>query len=283
MDSIGIVIYCQGFMLPKPFGYMEREMGLCDLSGKNRRVFAYENTGPCYETLSDVTKQDVEKACEQHGVPYEAEHPARAETCLTSDFDEFVTKYASKPNVGVWAGDEVGQAFLTGMGCPSVVIEHHDLQSLPLGCVLAEDTRYRNRHCSGHWLRKCIDDEDSHLHRCSLEYACALSALVRKETHYRSPTILEDLLYEKNLWQARVERLLDVMMCSSECACEMSHAFDQGEGLEWYSDCDTSPCCFIKRIFREGVHEPYSPYYRMEFPDRTLDTLTVLTPPKDEA
>ena len=63
----------------------------------------------------------------------------------------------------------------------------------------------------------------------------------------------------------------------------MGQAFDKGEGLEWYSDCDTSPCCFIKRIFREGVYEPYSPYYRIEFPDRTLDTLTVLTPPKDEA
>ena len=88
---------------------------------------------------------------------------------------------------------------LMGMGCPSVVIEHPDLQTLPLGCVLAEKERYQNRHCSGHWLRLCTEDEFSHMHRCSLEYACAVSALVRKETHYRSPTILQDLLYEKNL------------------------------------------------------------------------------------
>ena len=36
MDTIGIVIYCQGFLLPRPYGYSVREMGLCDLSGKNR-------------------------------------------------------------------------------------------------------------------------------------------------------------------------------------------------------------------------------------------------------
>ena len=280
MDSIGLVIYCQGFMLPKPYGYRVREMGLCDLSGKHRRVYSYENTGPSYETLTAHFKESVDKAIEGHGVPYQSEYPSQSR--LTDDFDTFMAKYATKPSVGVWAGDEVGQAFLAGLGCPSVVIEHPDLQTLPLGCVLAEDTRYRNPHCSGHWLRQCTDDEDSHMHRCSLEFACALSALVRKETHYRSPTIVEDLLYEKNLWQARVERLLDVMMCSFECACEMGQAFDKGEGLEWYSDCDTSQCRFIKRIFREGVYEPYSPYYRMEFPDRTLDTLTVLTPPQDD-
>ena len=121
------------------------------------------------------------------------------------------------------------------------------------------------------------------MHRCSLEFACALSALVRKETQYCSPTILQDLLYEKNLWQYRVLHLLDVMMCCTECAGEMGEAFERGEGLEWYSDCDTSPCCFIKRIFREGVYEPFSSFDETDFPDSTLDTLTVLTPPKDEA
>ena len=121
------------------------------------------------------------------------------------------------------------------------------------------------------------------MHRCSLEFACALSALVRKETQYRFPTILQDVLYEKNLWQYRVLHLLDVMMCCTECAGEMGEAFECGEGLEWYSDCDTSPCCFIKRIFREGVYERFSSFDETDFPDCTLDTLTVLTPPKDEA
>ena len=238
-------------MLPKPYGYAVREMGLCNLSGKNRQVFAYETSSPCYEKLSDVTKKDVEKACEQHGVPYEPKYTARAKTCLTNDFDEFVTKYASKPNVGVWAGDAVAQAFMEGLGVTTVVIEHADLQTLPLGSVLRMNEQHHNPACSRHWLRKCIDDDDSYMHRCSIEFVCALAALVRKQTKYRSPTILEDLLYQKNLWQYRMERFLDVMMCCSECSAEMSRAFDRGEGLSWYPDCDTS----------------------------TLDTLAVLTPP----
>lgn len=279
MDTIGEVIYCQGFMLPGPWFYKVREMGLSDLSGKHRRVYSYENTGPNYEKLPANVKESVDKAIQRHGVPYQSKYSSK--TSLTNDFDTFIAKYATKPAVGVWAGDEVGQAFLTGLGCPSVVIEHNDLQSLPLRCVMSEETRYRNSNCSGHYLRTILDDDDSNMHRCSLEYACALSALVRKETHYRSPTILEDLLYQKNLWQYRLERFLDVMMCCSECVCEMSQAFERGEGLEWYSDCDTSPCCFLKYIFREGVHEPFS-HYEIEYADRTLDTLTVLSPPKDK-
>ena len=64
MDSIGLVIYCQGFMLPKPYGYRVRKMGLCDLSGKYRRVYSYENTGPSYETLTANFKESVDKAIE---------------------------------------------------------------------------------------------------------------------------------------------------------------------------------------------------------------------------
>ena len=102
MDSIGLVIYCQGFMLPNPYGYMVREMGLCDLSGKHRRVYSYANTGPTYGNLSAHVKESVDKAIERHGVPYQSEDPSRAS--LTSDFDEFVTKFATKPTVGIWAG-----------------------------------------------------------------------------------------------------------------------------------------------------------------------------------
>ena len=282
MDSIGTVIYCQGFLLPQPLGYAVREMGLCDLSGKHRQVFTYENRGPAYDKLSEETKKNVEKACDVHGVPYEPKYPARPASCLTDDFDQFVSKYATKPSVGVWAGDAVGHALLAAMGYPTVVIEHPNLQKLPLGCVLDEDTRYHNRNCSGHHLRTHVGDEYDQNHRCSLEYACALSALVRKESKYRSPTLVEDLLYQKNLWQHRTLRVLDAMMCCFECAAEMGLAFEKGEGLEWYTDCDVSPCCFIKRIFKEGVYEPCTTLDETFFSDCSLDTLTVLTPPKTQ-
>ena len=279
MESIGTVIYCQGFLLPEPLGYAVREMGLCDLSGTQRQVFNYENRGPAYKKLSEETKENAQKACDVHGVPYEPKYPARPSSCLTDDFDQFVAKYATKPAVGVWAGDTVGRALLTDMGCSSVVIEQSDLQQLPLGCVIDEDTRYRNKHCSGHHLRHCVGDEYDQLHRCSLEYVCALSALVRKETHYRSPTLVDDLLYQKNLWQCRTLRLLDVVLCSFDCQVEMGMAFEKGQGLEWYSDCDTEHCRWVKRIFRPGVYEPID-FDETDFPDCTLDTLTVLTPPK---
>ena len=84
MDTIGIVIYCQGFLLPRPYGYFVREMGLCDLSGKNRKVFAYENKGPSYNKLSAEAKKAVDDACKQHGVSYEPKYPARS-NCLTVD------------------------------------------------------------------------------------------------------------------------------------------------------------------------------------------------------
>ena len=190
-----------------------------------------------------------------------------------------MAKYATKPSVGVWAGDAVGHALLKGMSVSTVVIEHDDLQTLPLGCVMSDEERYHNHHCSGHYLRDKLDDDDAYMHRCSLEYVCALTALVRKETHYRSPTILEDLLYQKNLWQYRVERLLDLMMCCTECQAEMSHAFNRGEGLTYYTDCDTSPCCFVRRMFDYGTVDPMPPRWNPSlYQDSTLDTLCVLTP-----
>ena len=278
MDTIGVVIYCQGFILPTPHYYLVREMGLCDVSGKHYRVFAYENEGPSFEKLSEETKESVQKQIDVHGVPYESKYPVRPKSCLTEDFDQFLAKYNSKPNVGVWAGDVVGRAFLEGLGASTVVIEQSSLENLPLGCVMNEDTRYRNRHCSGHHARTHLGDEDDQMHRCSIEYVCALSALVRKETHYRSPTLVEDVLYQKNIWQWRTMKLLDVVMCSWECQVEMLKAFEKGQGLEYYSDCDTQHCRWVKRFFRPGVFDP-DEFKDDDFADNTLDTLTVLTPP----
>ena len=281
MDTIGVVIYCQGFLLPSPHDYVVREMGLCDLSGKHYQVFAYENSGPSFEKLSEDTKETVQKACDVHGVPYEPKYPVRPTSCLTDDFDTFIAQYANKPNVGVWAGDAVGRAFMEGLGASTVLIEQTDLEYLPLGCVIDEDTRYRNRNCSSHHLRHYLGDEEDQMHRCSLEYACALSALVCKETHYRSPALVEDLLYQKNLWQWRTMRLLDVVMCSWECQAEALRAFEKGQGLEYYTDCDTQHCRWVKRFFRPGVFEP-DEFEADDFADNTLDTLTVLTPPKKD-
>ena len=278
MDTIGVVIYCQGFILPSPHGYAVREMGLCDLSGQHYRVFAYENEGPSFEKLSEETKESVQKQIDVHGVPYESKYPVRPKSCLTEDFDQFLAKYNSKPNVGVWAGDVVGRAFLEGLGVSTVVIEQSSLENLPLGCVMNEDTRYRNRHCSGHHARTHLGDEDDQMHRCSIEYVCALSALVRKETHYRSPTLVEELLYQKNLWQWRTMKLLDVVMCRWDCQVEMLKAFEKGQGLEYYNDCDTGHCWWVPRLFRPGVFEPHE-MAEDDFADNTLDTLTVLVPP----
>ena len=69
----------------------------------------------------------MDEACKQHGVRYEPKYAARSDSCLTDDFDQFVTKYATKPNVGVWAGDAVGQAFMEGLGVSTVVIEHDNI------------------------------------------------------------------------------------------------------------------------------------------------------------
>ena len=202
MDSIGIVIYCQGFILPQPYGNTVREMRLCELSGDHRKVFAYDKGGPAYTKLSPEAKTNVDEACKQPGVPYEPKFPARSSNRLTRDFDEFVAEFAhaDRPDVGVWAGDAVARAFMEGLGVSTVVIEHNNLQTLPLGSVMSDDERFHNRDgCSGHWLRKPDpnEDEDSYLHWCSLEFVFAFAALVRKETHYRSPTIVSDLLSRK--------------------------------------------------------------------------------------
>ena len=288
MDTIGIFIYCQGFILPKPYGYTVCEMGLCDLSGKHRAMFAYENSGPSYDKLSAETQTSVDEACKQHGVRYEPKYRVRSANCLTDDFDTFVAKFSSKPNVGVWAGDAVAQAFMAGMGVSTVVIEHANLQTLPFGSVMSDQELHKTerKHCSLHGLRKSPpnnDDEDDYMHRCSMEFACALAALVRKQTHYRPPTLVQDLLYQRNLWQHRMERLLDVLMCCSEFVADMSRAFDRGEGLSWYLDCDTSPCCFLKTIFQYGVHYPIDKYWNAsDYHDSTLDTLPVLTPKEDD-
>lgn len=284
MDTIGIVIYCQGFLLPRPYGYSVREMGLCDLSGKNRKVFAYENKGPSYNKLSAEAKKAVDDACKQHGVSYEPKYPARS-NCLTVDFDEFVAEFTPKnrPDVGVWAGDVVAQAFLEGLGLTPVLIEHENLQICPLGSVMSDDENHQHRHeCCGHRLRQPPEDEDleeTYFHRCCVEFACALAALVRKETHYRSPTLVQDLLYQRNLWQHRMERVLDAVMCSSESSADMGRAFDRGEGLSWYSDCDTGFCRIIRSIFQRGVHCKEDGFWNAsDYHDSTLDTLSVLTP-----
>ena len=286
MESIGVVIYCQGFLLPSPHGYLVREMGLCDLSGKQRRVYAYEHQGTSYDKLTTTVQKSVDEQCAVHGVCYEPKYPNRPQTCLSTDFDTFVTKYATQPSVGVWAGDAVAQAFLDGLGVSTVVLPHDNLQTLPLGSVLQINEQYRNEACSGHGSRQCSannDDEDDYMHRCSLEFACALAALVRKETHYRSPTLVQDLLYQKNLWQYRMERLLDVMMCCTDCAADMSRAFDRGEGLSWYPECDTSPCCFVKSIFHYGVFDPWPDRWNpSDYQDSTLDTMSVLTPVEED-
>ena len=56
----------------------------------------------------------MDKACEDHGVPYEPKYPARPSSCLTDDFDQFVAKYATKPSVGVWASDADGDGLSVG-------------------------------------------------------------------------------------------------------------------------------------------------------------------------
>ena len=283
MDTIGIVIYCQGFIVPKPYGFTVRKMGLCDLSGKHRTVFAYENSGPSYNKLSTEAKESVDEACKQHGVRYEPKYPVCSANCLTDDFDKFAAEFSNKPDVGVWAGDAMARAFMEGLGVSTVLIEHDNLQTLPLGSVMSDQEHFDHRDsCSLHWLRQTSDNEDldeSYFHCCSVEFACALFALMRKETHYRSPTIVDDLLYQRNLWQHRMERLLDVVMCCSECSADMSKAFDRGEGLSWYPDCDTGVCGLIRSIFQYGVHRSEDGYWNAsDYQDSTLDTLSVLTP-----
>ena len=119
---------------------------------------------------------------------------------------------------------------MEGLDVSTVLIEHDNLQTLPLGSVMSDKEHIDHRDsCSGHCLRQTPDNEDleeSYCHRCSVEFACALAAWVRKETPYRCPTIVQDLLYQRNLWQHRMERLLDVTMCCSKCSAELSKAFE---------------------------------------------------------
>lgn len=289
MDSIGIILYCQGFILPPPYYYSVREMALCDLSGKNHVLFAYDpsNTVPSYAKLSNKTKESVDQAVKDHGILYEPKYTRRSATDLTHDIDTFLDEFrrAKTPDIGIWAGDEVAKAFLQGLGSTSVLIECDNLQRLPMGTVIDEDRMraYEHGECATHFYRAPRENEDpdtDHCHRCSLEYACALAALVRKETHFRAHDLLDNLLYQKNLWQTRMEKLLDATMCCRECNVEMSREFEKGNGLTWYPDCDTYPCCFLKSIFREGVHDGTDSYWNAsDYHDSTLDTLAVLVPP----
>lgn len=288
MESIGIILYCQGFILPRPHYPRIREMALCDLSGRNHDLFAYDPspTDPSYTELDNKYREGVDKAMETHGIPYNQRYPSRSQNDLTTDFHEFITQFgcAEKPNIGIWSGDEIAKSFLEGVGETPTLIPCNDLQLLPTGTVLNDGQRhqYQVQQCASHHKRDPIEEdlETSYLHRCSIEYACALAAKVRKETHFRSPSLVEDLLFQKNLWQMRMEKLLDVLMCCRECQGEMSRAFDKGEGLSWYPDCNTSPCCFVKRIFQEGVHRVMDDYWNpSDYQDSTLDTLAVLNPP----
>ena len=287
MNKVGIVIYCQGFILPYPFGYVVREMGLCDISGKHYDVHAYElpDTVPSYSKLSPSYQKQVDARTAQHGVSYESKYPARSK-CLTSDLETFLDRYAPKdrPSIGVWAKDVVARTFMEGIGIEHHIIEHGDLQDCPLSVGIPDDRRYQldSTKCAGHGARQGyqidLDDMDKYDHRCSLEFACALSGLVRYRSQYRSPTLLEDLNYQRLLWQHRLERVLDTVMCE-DCAIDMSTAYERGEGLTWYSDCDTGHCHMINRILHYGVHQQHSDYWGLaHYKDNTLDTLCTITP-----
>lgn len=287
MESIGVILYCQGFFLPPPHHYSVREMALCDLSGKNHVLFSYDpsNTCPSYAKLTNEAKEMIDKAIADHGIPFDPKYPHRTSNDLTTNFDEFIAEFgrAKTPDIGVWAGDEVAKAFLDGLGLTPVPIEHDNLQLLPLGSVIRDNERLDYRDiCAGHWKRVTPDDEEleeSYTHRCSIEFPCALAAWVRKETHFRSPTLVKDSLHQRNIWQHRMERFLDCVMCCNECKGEMSRAFDRGEGISWYPDCDTWPCCFLKTIFKLNVHDEEDGYWNAsDYQDSTLDTLPVLTP-----
>lgn len=289
MESVGVILFCQGFILPPPDYHSVREMALCDLSGKNHVLFSYDpsNISPSYAKLDNQTKETVDKAIANHGISYEPKYPLRSPNDLPNDFDEFIAEFgrAKTPDIGIWSGDEVAKSFLEGVGITPVLIQCDNLQLLPMGTVIneAQMHQYKVQDCAGHWKRVTPDNEDletSHFHRCFIEFACALAALVRKETHFRSDDLLMNLLYQKNLWQARMEKFLHVVMCCSDCHVEMSRAFEKGEGLFWYPDCDTSPCCFLKSIFKEGVHDGINTFWNAsDYQDSTLDTLAVLTPP----
>lgn len=289
MDSVGVLLYCQGFILPPPYYHSVREMALCDLSGRHHVLFSYDpsNSVPSFEKLDNSIKDTVEKAEKEHGIPYTPKYPHRSSNDLCTNVDEFLAEFgrAKTPNIGVWSGDKVAMSFLEGLGSKPVLIECDDLQMLPMGTVIKETQmrQYMHEDCAGRWKRVTPDNEDletSHFHRCSIEYVCALAALVRKETHFRDHDLLANLLYQKNLWQTRMEKFLHVVMCCSDCQGEMSRAFDKGEGLSWYPDCDNSPCCFLKSIFREGVHDGVNELWNAsDYQDSTLDTMTVLVPP----
>lgn len=289
MDSVGIILFCQGFILPRPHYPRVREMALCDLSGRNHTLFAYDPSpsDPSYAKLNNKSRESVDDAMNTHGIPYTQKYPSRSQNQLTVDLDEFLTEFgrADKPNIGIWSGDEIAKSLLEGLGNTKyTLIPCDDLQLLPTGTILndAQRHQYQVQQCASHWKRKPIeeDSDTSYLHRCSIEYVCALAAKVRKETHFRSPTLVEDLLAQKNLWEMRMEKLLDVILCCRECQGEMNRAFDKGEGLSWYPDCDNSPCCHVKRVFKEGVHDVMSEYWNpSDYHDSTLDTLAVLNEP----
>lgn len=187
METIGVVLYCQGFILPPPYYLSVREMALCDLSGKNHVLFAYDpsNTCPSYTKLPNEARECVDQAIADHGIPFESKYPKRSPNQLTNDFDEFLAEFGREktPAIGVWSGDEVAKSFLEGLGITPVLIEEDNLQLLPLGTVLRDDEQLAYRdECAGHWKRVTPDHEDledSYCHRCCIEFACALAALVR--------------------------------------------------------------------------------------------------------
>ena len=263
-------------------------MALCDLSGKNHVLFSYEpsNTCPSYGKLPNDVKESVDKSMADHGIPFDPKYPTRSQNDLPTDFDEFLSEFGrtKTPDIGIWSGDEIAKSFLQGVGIEPVLIEHDNLQLLPLGTVLRDDEQLNYRdECAGHWKRVTPENEDleeSYFHRCSIEFVCAVSAFVRKETHFRSPNLVKELLYQKNLWEHRMERFLDCVLCCRECQADMSKAFDRGEGLSWYPDCDNSPCCFVKNIFKLGVHDAEDEHWNAsDYQDSTLDTLAVVSPP----
>lgn len=285
MDTIWCIVYCQGFCISN-HQFSVREMALCDLSSHHRAVYSYD-LSPCmpmYQKLTPGDKKVVDKAISSHGVAYEPKYS----TCnaLTDDFDTFVAKFGpenDEKTFGVWGGDEVAFTFLTGLGVPITLIEHDELFLQPLGCVLSDEEQWRNPNCAGHGFRKYSDeelDEDAITmnHTCSLHYACALASYVRAQTHYRSPTLIEDLNEQRGLWQARCEHLLNWMLCDN-CVVEMTRAFERGEGITWNdTNCD-GRCKTVGRIFQQGVHTPWNAcYHASSYKDGDIDNLCVFTP-----
>lgn len=291
MDSIWCVIHCTGFCISNE-RYIVREMAMCDLSGHHKAVFAYDLPSymPTYTKLTPEDKVIVDEAIAFHGVAYESKYSARNPSHRTDDLDAFEAQQGDQygPNAtwGVWNNDKVSQAFLTGLGAKFTLINHTNLCDQPYGCVLTDEELYDNSSCAGHWLRKQPEeewDDEKFDHRCSLEFACALAAFVRAETHYRSPTIINDLNEQRLLWQRRVDLLLEYMLCD-DCVCDKSAAFARGEGIVWNdSDCDLANCKVASRILSYAVHQPWNDFYTYtNYKDATLDTLCVYRPHNEQ-